>query len=124
MPVVFMKYKPNCIPDEVMQKLVAELPRIFADALSVPEDPEVRLTPGDIQIWDMPAGKFDVGLQDLQMMIPLHPHPERIKNLEQRKDKITNQIRDILAGHDLFGGVNVKGWVWILPSSETAFGKF
>ena len=123
MPVILLKWKPERIPELVMRKLISQLPAIVSSALDVPEDESKRLTPGDIQIWSMPADRFDVNTQDLQMMIPVHGYQERVVNLEERKNTITKQIGDVLAGCDLLSPVKISGWVWILPSSDTAFGK-
>ena len=106
-----------------MRKLVSELPRIVSSSLDVPEDETKRLTIDDIQVWSLPSDRFDVNIKDLQLMILLHNYLERIVNLEERKNNITKQIGDILAEYDHTSLTKVNGWVWILPSSDTAFGK-
>ena len=123
MPVVLLRYKANRLNMKTMQMLTAALPKIFADALDVPENPGARLTPADIQIWPMKSDELDVNVKDLQMMMPLHAFPERIANLEERKDKIMHQVRELLADQVAFGGGPIEGWVWLLPSNDTAFGR-
>ncbi len=120
MPVILLKYRPSEVPDEVMQELVAALPEIVSRALDIPNDPGKRLTTNDIQVWTLPEGKFDVNIKPLQMLIPLHAYSERIDDLELRKDIIAADIHEILAAF----GFDTGGFIWILPSSDTAFGKF
>jgi len=118
MPVILLKYRPDIVSDETMFKLVAELPIIVSGALDVPDDPGKRLRPEDIQVWALPPNKFDINVKGLQLMIPLHYYPERVVNLEARKDAIVSGVRQVLgnAAPDI-------GWVWILPSQDTAFGR-
>lgn len=119
MPVIFLKYHPDLVSDREMAMLVAALPKIVSGALDVPEDPNKRLGPKDIQVWCFPPEKFDVNLRALQLMIPVHGYPERVANLEERKNTINSAIRDVL-GPD--SGADI-GWTWVLPSSDTAFGR-
>jgi len=110
MPVVFLKYRLDKLPSETMHKVADALPVIVSRALDVPPD--------DIQVWSLPADTFDRNVKNpLQMMIPIHGYHERLYNLEQRKDSIVSAVREIVGDR-----VHV-GWVWILPSSETAFGR-
>ena len=119
MPVILLKYKPSRIPAKSMKKLMSVLPAIVSDALDVPEDPNMRLRAKDIQIWVLPENQFDVNLKPLQMLIPIHAYPQRVKNLEERKDRIVIHVRS----HLVALGSDMIGFIWILPSSDTAFGK-
>lgn len=118
MPVVSLYYKPNRIPDEVASKLAKALPEIIASALDVSEQIGSRLTAEDIEIRVTSSHPFDVNNKDLEIMVWAHEYPERLQNLEDRKEKILVGVRHIFADYDL----NVIAWVWILLQ-PTAFGR-
>lgn len=111
MPAIYFKYKlGGKIPVRTMQELVNALPLIVSRALDVTKE--------DIQVWGIPPDPFDVNLKELQLAIPIHAYPERVKNLEARKELIITAIRSIVGSHEPH-----VGWVWIQPSSDTALGR-
>lgn len=118
MPVVMLMYKPGRVPWDQLAELADALPRIVSDALDVPDDPGKRLTEKNIQVKGILPDPFDRNLHELQLTIPIHAYPERIANLEERKDRIVAAIREIVGTYDPH-----IGWVWVQPVSDTAFGR-
>jgi hypothetical protein len=118
MPVVSLYYKPHCVPEEILRRLAKALPEIIAGELDVPENKDARLTAGDIEIHVTKSGPFDTNIKNLEIMIWAHEFPERLQNIEERKNRIVLRVRLFFTEYDL----NIVGWVWILLQ-PTAFGR-
>lgn len=114
MPVAILRYSWK-IPENVLRQLTEKLPSIISDALDISENPNARLTSSDIEVWTQKTQNEDVNTKDLEILIHAHQYPERLLNVDERKDKVVMQVRVLLAENKL----KIKGWVWILlqPSS-------
>ena len=120
MPLVVLTYKPDHLSEEIIRRLVPELTHAVADALDVPGNLEARLTPDDIEVYVAQSQSLDFNTKDLEILIWAHQYPERLQNLEERKDKILAKVHQVLEIEDFNPGIT--GWVWILLQ-PTAFGK-
>ena len=118
MPVVHLRYRPESIPESVIKNLLKVLPKIIANELDVRKNKSARLKADDIEISVFPAQPLDINIKSLEIMIWAHGYPERLKNIEERKDKIAARVRSFLLDYDVIIG----GWVWILLP-PTAFGR-
>lgn len=119
MPVVYLHYKRVRGLDEIAGRLATQLTVIVAEALDVPENPEARLTAGDIEVKVGVSGPKDVNGKDLEITVIAHDYPERTDNVDVRRDSILHGVRKFLADYDR----NVTGWVWIQPQQKSSFGK-
>lgn len=119
MPVVLLQYKADRVPEEIVAKLAKRLTELISEALDVPENQSARLHPEDIEIFVTPSQKLDLNTKHLEIMVWAHQYPERLLNLEDRKDKVLYGVKAFLAMCDL----DVSGWVWILLQ-PTSFGAF
>lgn len=118
MPLVVVQYKAERITVQMLMHLTTALPGIVATALDVPENQDARLAPSDIEVWTQESGKFDVNTKDLEIIIWAPLFPERLLNLEERKDAIVRAVRRFLADYDR----NLTGFVWVLLQ-PSAFGE-
>lgn len=114
MPVLHLKYDMYKVPWHLLEKLKEELPSIVTTALDVPDNPEARLTPTDIELWFEKVHVLDANTKDLRILIFAHDYPERRENLQDRINEITTGLRAIL------GEKKVTGWVWV-HLNTTAF---
>jgi hypothetical protein len=118
MPVVILRYDPQQFPEAVAAELAKALPEYVSSTLDVPENESARLRPSDIEVSVVPSGIHDVNVKAFEIMIFAHQYPERQKNLDERKDKIVEDIQGFLIDRSL----NPDGWVWILLQ-VTSFGR-
>lgn len=118
MPVALLKYDKYAIPDWLLSNLVSKLPEVIANALDTPENPDTRLSSGDIEIWVQPHHQLDRNVKPLELMIFAHDFPERLRNIDERTEKITQTVREILCEQ----APKITGWVWI-HLTKTAFGR-
>lgn len=127
MPLVVVQYKSGRLKEDILQKLAEGLPKIVAKALHVEENPAAHLTPNDVEVWVRKSGKLDVNTKDLEIIIWAKSYPERLQNLEERKDAIVRSIRAAFWGRQIidrdldlssFSG----GYVWVLLQ-PAAYGK-
>lgn len=118
MPLVVIQHKAGRVLDDMLSKLSQAMPEIVASALDVEENKSARLTPNDVEVHVQESGKFDVNTKDLEIVIWANSYPERLKNLEQRKEAIIQGVRTFLADYDR----NLFGYVWVLLQPG-AFGE-
>lgn len=121
MPLSLIQHKSGHRLNTLAEKLAQQLPRIVASALTLPDRKELDglVNPEDIIVRCVEGRSADVNTKDLEIIIWAHDFPERLANLEERKDQILQGVRDFLREHDQ----NVSGFVWILLQ-PTAFGTF
>jgi hypothetical protein len=118
MPLVALQYKRKSIRDKMLGKLARALPTIVAGALDIPENRNARLTPAEIEVWVMESGKHDVNVKDIEIIIWAHDYPERLANLEARKETILDGVRTFLAANNQ----SLSGFVWVLLQ-PSAYGE-
>jgi hypothetical protein len=102
--------------EQKLTDFVSLLPEIVARALHVKENPDAHLTANDIEVWVQESGRLDVNAKDIQIIIWANEHPERLADLEQRKDFIVQYVRDS------FYSKILTGYVWVLLQ-PAAFGE-
>jgi hypothetical protein len=121
MPLVVIQYKRLYLNEDMIHELAKHLPEIVADALDAGQEGnnEARLFPGEVKVLVQEPGKLDVNTRDLEIIIWANSYPERLKNLEQRKNKIVRGVRKALGNYSR----NLSGFVWVLLQ-HGAFGRF
>lgn len=112
MPLVVIQYKVGYLNEDMVRGLAESMPKIVADALDAGwgGNKEAYLFPGDVEVWVQESGKLDVNTRDLEVIIWANSYPERMVNLEQRKDTIVRGVREVLGNYDR----NLSGYVWVL----------
>lgn len=112
MPLVVIQYKDGYLNKDMVRGLAESMPRIVADALDAgsPENREAYLSSSDIEVWVQESGKLDVNTRDLEIIIWANSYPERLVNLEQRKNAVIRDVRHVLGNYDR----NLSGFVWVL----------
>lgn len=120
MPLVTLQYKAGRQLKELAENLAEALPEIVAPNLTLPEREQLdgQVTPDDIVVRCTESGTSDINTKDLEIIIWAHEFPERLKNLEERKEAIIRGVWTFLADYDR----NVSGFVWVLLQ-PTAFGQ-
>jgi hypothetical protein len=119
MPYALLLVKPGRGLEELGQKLALELPNIIAPALSLGERElhDGKVTPNEIMVW-LVFGQETVNGKDLELLVAAHNFPERVANIEDRKEQILAGIRTFLADYDR----NVTGAVCVFPT-PMAYGE-
>jgi len=112
MPLVYIQYKVGRFAENLVEYLAGRMPEIVANALDAGQEgnKEACLFPGDVEVWVRESGKLDVNTRDLEIIIWANSYPERLANLEQRKDRIIRDVREFLGNYDR----NLSGFVWVL----------
>jgi len=126
MPLVVLKYNPNLKAGAVfLSELTNKLTEAVSRALDVPERADARLTKSDIEVWVQEFGSNDISTRDLEIVVWAHQYPERLVNLEERKEQILRELRAfIMKNEDLAKHKTIpSGFVWVLLQ-PTAFGTF
>lgn len=118
MPVALLRYDPDKVPLVIAAGLARELRNYISEALDVPKNPNARLTYRDIEVSLVKHGKLDPNTKDLEVMVWAHSYPERLRNLEERKDEIVAKVKKYLKKNRW----KAEGWVWVLLQ-PSAFGK-
>lgn len=120
MPVVILSYNANKIDEQLLRCLCDELMEVVAEALNIQGNKDARLSRDDIEIRSRPVQDHDWNAKDLEIMIFAHQYPERLTNLEERKEKVVTAVRHII--RERYCNKEIIGWVWILLA-PTAFGR-
>lgn len=120
MPFVTMRYKRSRVTSSFVDMLAHELPRIIAPHLSLGgrERNEGLVTPDDIMVQCEEGGPYDVNTKDIQISILAHDFPERVVNLESRKEAILEGIRAVMTHY----GAKASGCV-LITLHHMAYGK-
>lgn len=120
MPLVVIQHEADRELDYVVGRLSKEMPGIVARALDVEENPDARLTPDDVEVHVQKSGEFDTNTKDLEIVIWANEYPERLRNLDERKDRMVKEVRAFLVEYRSIR--NISGFVWILLQ-PAAFGE-
>ncbi|HDH07804.1 MAG TPA: hypothetical protein ENH35_05930 [Candidatus Moranbacteria bacterium] len=106
MPLVLVKKDKKKLSDRSihLNNLIQVLPVFVADALTVPNT-DGELTPGDIEVYVSDFGPLDVHTKLIEIIVFSNEYPERIKNLDERRDKLIRSIKGYSPIKD--------GFVWI-----------
>lgn len=118
MPLVVVNYQKNEIDPVIVRNVANGLPKIVARALDVVGNEQARLSAGDIEVWVQEAGSQDVNGKGLEIVIWANEYPERLANLNDRKEEILRGVRDLLPHYP----GNLTGFVWVLLQPG-AFGE-
>ena len=118
MPLVVVTHEVGRVPPDMLIKLARALPEIVAQALNVEENEHARLTVADIEVRVQESGPYDFNVKDLEIIIWANDYPERLVNLDERKETILKGVREFLRDFDR----NLSGFVWVLLQ-PTAFGE-
>ena len=120
MPLVHVGFKESPLrvhrSETFLMDLCNSLPKIVADALDTPENPEARLGSKDIEVEVEPHPILSVNKKDIEILILAHDYPERRKNLDERRASIDNAVKKIIPE-------KYHGFVWIFLG-HTSFGSF
>jgi hypothetical protein len=115
MPLVVVGKNPEVVTDEILKKLVRDLPGMVAKTLGC-DDPGGDLTPQDIEVWVQDFGPHDINTKDVEIIIWANFYLGRAKNLSLRRRLLGRLIRDTLPRE-------IKGFVWVLLN-PASFGEF
>ena len=96
MPLVVVRYKPDRVPDHVMEALTRALPEIVTLALHVEADPEAHLTVDEIFVDTQEIGRFAVNANCLDIMIDANDRPGRAADFDARRQGIAADVRGVL----------------------------
>lgn len=110
MPLVVMNCKKGRLLGDMIGNLANELPAIVARALHVEKNLKGHLTSEDIEVEVRESGPYDVNIKDLEITIWANDYPERLANLDKRREEILSGIREFLRDYDR----NLSGFVWVL----------
>lgn len=110
MPLVQLSYKGDRELGPIAKQLAGELPELVARTLSVPDNEKARLEADDIEVHVRQTTSFDVNTKDLEIIIWANEYPERLANLDFRKEVILHGVREFLRDYDR----NLTGFVWVL----------
>ena len=112
MPVVILSYNTDRVDEELLRRLCRDLMGIVSRALDIPENDKARLTRDDIEIRARMVQDFDHNAKDLEIMVFAHQYPERLANLEERKEQIVLALRHII--REEYSNKELIGWVQII----------
>ena len=128
MPDVTVKYCRQYFPngDVEFAELTQVLPKIIAEELDIPDQPDGRLVPRDIEVDIQARSKFNSNCVPVLIRIEATWFSERAANRQERSDRIARRILEwILRDGEgsirmLHAGQWANGFVWlVLP--ETAW---
>lgn len=91
MPYALVRIDPRKLGGAELVKLVEKLPTIVSEALSVPGTAG-KLTSDEIEVKVEHFGPLDIHSKDVQIIIWANDYPERKKNLDERREAITERI--------------------------------
>ena len=118
MPLVVMHCKQDRLLPDMIQKLAQELPVIVSRALHVEENPAGHLGPRHIEVRVTESSSYDVNISDVAITVWANLYPERLANLDERREKILAGMRDVLRDYDR----DIEGDAWVLLQAGS-FGK-
>ncbi len=104
MPVVLLCRSAK-VGDELLREVVAKLPAIVAEHLTVPENHLTELTPADISI-RVQDSQFNVVEGDLDVLIIATKFEARILTGQLRTDDMAAAVQGLLPP-------GMKGFVWV-----------
>ncbi len=128
MPLVLLNRDPKEISDGLAQAIGGMLTKAVAEALDVPEEPDGRLAPTDVEVMVRDVRpNLDVNCVALAITVFANEFPARKANLDERREIIEEKVRKFLrqvddaAGgrrlHRLCQGHQVFVWVRLAPAS-------
>ncbi|MBI2097174.1 MAG: hypothetical protein HYT40_03455 [Candidatus Sungbacteria bacterium] len=103
MPLVFVS-RSEKVDDEILKKVMSEIPGIVARRLDVPQHPLARLVPGDIEV-KLLGSPFDIGHFDLEVYVFAPKFEARIQNGQLRSDTMSQDLAEIMPS-------GMTGFVW------------
>ena len=110
MPFVSLQYR-NPITKANDLMLSKRLPGIVARALSDSED---KLDPSDVEVEVRKIEKDDISHFDLHIVVQANEHEERMKNLNERRNQIVDELKVIIeAGKGPLADRKFRGFVWL-----------
>lgn len=118
MPLVVVRYKPDLVPDHVLEVLTRALPEIVASALHVDDNPEAHLSADYVMVDTQVIGRFSVNSNTLDILIDANEYPGRVFTIDNRRHAIAEGIRTVLAGYDL--DITCGVWVRLVRGSYEA----
>lgn len=111
MPLVIVNRNPYKVYSETLDALVLELPKLVTEALSIPNT-DGELKHDDVEVWIRDQRReYESQHFDLEIVIFANQYPERLQNLDERREEIGRGIRYLLS---LKKCDNVRCFVWVL----------
>jgi len=100
MPFATLRYRPGCMPNKSLEKLVKVLTHIIAEALDAPKDQGNRLTPERIELKVEEGNPLDQNCKDIHLVVWGHNYPARLANQDVRVNAIRGAIRVFFSDYD------------------------
>ncbi len=114
MPLVVVRYKPDLVPDPVLEAITQALPEIVASALHVDDEPEAHLIPKHIMVDTQAVGRFSVNANCIDIFIDANEYDGRLFTIDNRRHAIVEGIRSALA---VYTFVTCGVWVRLVRGS-------
>jgi len=114
-PYVRVRHVPlnPCNDREGVARFVNALPQIVAEALTC-SDPDGSLTPQDVEVGVEEYGPMDISDDyHLQVMVDANDFPSRRADLQQRTQRIADQIAAVIIGPP----TRFYVWVRLMPAA-------
>lgn len=117
MPLVVVNRNPKKVENNLLKRIVENLPESVASALTTSDlCPEGKLTAQDIEVWVQDFGPHDINTKDIEIIIWANLYLERQASLDFRRDMLCKMVR-------LGIPEKITGFVWILLQ-PASFGDF
>jgi hypothetical protein len=116
MPLVILKVDDALMSFPTKREFAQSLLNIVAGALNSVVDEGGQLTADDIEVWGRDVHPLDTNTMPIEILIFCGDYPSRATNIKDREWLIEERIRK------LYPVIKGKGFVWILPQQNEAFG--
>ena len=111
MPLVLVSHRSGVLDPTTLVRISRSLQVIVAGALNVEENKQARLFPEDIEVRVQESSVFDQNHKDLEIVVFANQYPERLANLDERTQKIKDELRYSMRNSITFP---FSGYVWVL----------
>lgn len=120
MPLVLLKRDKEKYSDKNprLRALVSLLPEMIAEALTVEGTPG-ELSASDVEVYVSNFGPLDIYNKPIEIVILANEFPERLANLKERLDKITEKINPTFLKKLLPGGYSI--WLNLIKGTYVEF---
>jgi hypothetical protein len=110
MPICLVHHKKGRLPDNMLSKLGLAISKSVAAALDVPLNPNLHLTPNEVEVRFTESGPYDIVHHDIGIMIFGNGGPDREDTLKSRAMKIRDDLMAFVANYDR----NLTGYVYVM----------
>lgn len=120
MPLALLQYKSGRGLEDLAKALSTALPSIVAPALDVKENKRARVQPEHVEVWVANSHPHDRNIRDLAIIVWANEYPERLANLDERRQQIQQAVRIFLHENSAY---SLSGSVWVLLQPGS-YGEF